>query len=174
MHALVVYESLWGNTRAVAEAIAEGIGNDAQALSTSSADAATAGTVDLLVVGAPVHAFNLPTAAGKDSVAARPVPQGALAPDVSHPPLREWLKAAGTLTGAAAAFDTRVKGPLGRGGAKRIEKLLSAAGAHIAAPGEGFLVINQKHPTAPATMLVPGELERARLWGAALMRAVDA
>ena len=39
MKAVVVYESLWGNTAAVARAIAAGIGPDARALSTSEATA---------------------------------------------------------------------------------------------------------------------------------------
>ena len=37
MKAIVVYESLWGNTAAIARAIAEGIGPEARALSTSPA-----------------------------------------------------------------------------------------------------------------------------------------
>jgi flavodoxin len=39
MKALVVYESLWGNTAAIARAIAEGIGPDAQALATDAVSA---------------------------------------------------------------------------------------------------------------------------------------
>jgi flavodoxin len=35
MKAIVVYESLWGNTAAIARAIAEGIGLEARALSTA-------------------------------------------------------------------------------------------------------------------------------------------
>ena len=37
MNAIVVYESLWGNTAAVARAIAEGMGPDARALYTAEA-----------------------------------------------------------------------------------------------------------------------------------------
>jgi flavodoxin len=36
MKAIVVYESYWGNTAAVARAIAEGLGPDARAISTGS------------------------------------------------------------------------------------------------------------------------------------------
>ena len=37
MNAIVVYESHWGNTAAIASAIAEGIGPDAKAMSTAEA-----------------------------------------------------------------------------------------------------------------------------------------
>ena len=43
MKAIVVYESHWGNTAAVARAIAEGIGPDAHVLSTDEATAAAIG-----------------------------------------------------------------------------------------------------------------------------------
>lgn len=61
MKALVVYESLWGNTAAVARAIAEGIGAEARALSTAEANAEAMTGVDLIVAGAPVLGFKLPT-----------------------------------------------------------------------------------------------------------------
>ena len=60
MNAVVVYESHWGNTAAVARAIAEGIGPGARALTTDEATPAVLAEADLLVVGAPVIAFGLP------------------------------------------------------------------------------------------------------------------
>lgn len=170
MNALVVYESLWGNTRAIAEAIAEGIGAGALCLGTHEADPEEVLDASLVVVGAPVHAFNLPSEATKKSVAARPVAAGALAPLLSQPPVREWLCHMPLSTAYGAAFDTRVRGPLGRGGASRIEKALEAKGLRIAAPHEGFLVSNERQPTGAASMLREGEISRARLWGAHLKR----
>jgi flavodoxin len=61
MKAIVVYESLWGNTAAIARAIAEGLGPEAQALSTAEASGAAIANADLVVAGAPVLAFKLPT-----------------------------------------------------------------------------------------------------------------
>ena len=61
MKAVVVYESLWGNTAAVARAIAEGIGPEARALSTAEATGEAMTGVDLIVAGAPVLGFKLPT-----------------------------------------------------------------------------------------------------------------
>lgn len=173
MKALVVYESLWGNTAAIAAAIAEGIGPHARAAHTGELEPAEAREADLLVVGAPVHAFGLPSEATKHSVDERPVPAGAITPDTHQPTLRSWLEHAPVTGGVAAAFDTRVKGPLGHGGASKIEKLLTARGRTIAAPAMGFYVKNDKAPAAPASMLLKGELERAREWGASLATHVE-
>jgi flavodoxin len=80
MKAIVVYESLWGNTAAIARAIAAGIGPEAQALSTAQAAGAAISDADLIVAGAPVLGFGLPSDtmlksiganAGKDPVALR-------------------------------------------------------------------------------------------------------
>jgi len=61
MKAVVVYESLWGNTAAVARAIADGIGPEAQALSTAEAIGEALTGVDLIIAGSPVLGFRLPT-----------------------------------------------------------------------------------------------------------------
>jgi flavodoxin len=58
VNALVVYESIYGNTRAVAEAIAEGLGG-AVVRSVHEADAS--GPVELLVVGGPTHMHGMTT-----------------------------------------------------------------------------------------------------------------
>lgn len=173
MKALVVYESLWGNTAAIAAAIAEGIGPHARAVHTGEVDPGDVRHANLLVVGAPVHAFGLPTEATKHSVDARPVPNGAITPDTHQPTLRSWLENAPITEGVAAAFDTRIKGPLGHGGASKIEKLLIARGRTIAAPSMGFYVKNDKAPSAPASMLIKGEIERAREWGESLASHVE-
>ena len=91
MKAVVVYKSLWGNTAAVARAIAEGIGPGARALTTDAADAEAITGADLVVAGAPVHAFSLPRDGMRDGLATSeskaPAP-----PDLSHPTLRSWLE----------------------------------------------------------------------------------
>lgn len=60
MRAVVVYESHWGNTAAVARAIAEGLGPQAQAMNTDEAVGSAVAGAELVVVGAPVIAFALP------------------------------------------------------------------------------------------------------------------
>jgi len=61
MKAIVVYESHWGNTAAIARAIAEGIGPEARALSTAAAIGEVIAGADLIVAGAPQMGFSLPT-----------------------------------------------------------------------------------------------------------------
>ena len=165
MSAFVVYESLWGNTAAIAHAIGEGIGEGTVVGHTGEIDPEEGLNASLLVVGAPVHSFNLPTEASKQAVAERRLAPGDLSPDISQPTLRQWLNALPHGNAVAAAFDTRVKGPLGHGGASRIEKVLAARGYRIADRGRGFLIADTKNVKAAATMLRPGELDRAREWG---------
>lgn len=168
MSALVVYESLWGNTAAVARAIAEGIGGDTTVAHTGQIDPMDAANFTLLVVGAPVHAFGLPTESTKASVASRRLAPGDVAPDLDQPPVRDWLALVPSGTAIAAAFDTRVRGPLGRGGASRIEKLLAEKGFRVVHDSQGFLISNEKNPKHEGSMLRVGELDRAKAWGAKL------
>ncbi len=162
---MVVYQSLWGNTAAVARAIAAGLGDDAVVGHTGEITPAQAAGATLLVVGSPVHALSLPTHSSVASVAAREVGPGEIPADVDQPLLKEWLAALPMGTIPAAAFDTRIKGFLGRGGASTIERLLKARGCRIVDKGQGFIVINQREVQESASMLREGELARASQWG---------
>jgi hypothetical protein len=164
MKAVVVYESLWGNTAAIARAIAEAIGPDARALSTAEASGAAISDADLIVAGAPVLGFRLPSDnmlkmiganAGKDPVA----------PDLSHPSMRSWLDVLPKGSGRSAAFETRIWwSPGGATGA--IDRGLERAGYRPVAKSRRFIVKGKYGP------LRDGELERARLWGAELAQAM--
>ena len=57
MRAVIVYESMYGNTRAVAETVAAELGGSAVSVADASADDLAG--ADLLVVGAPTHAWNM-------------------------------------------------------------------------------------------------------------------
>jgi flavorubredoxin len=165
MNAIVVYESHFGNTAAVARAIAEGIGPEARALDTDHAgDEALAG-VDLIVAGAPVMAFGLPRESMRKQVAGdqkAPTP-----PDVSHPMLRSWLDDLPPGYGWAAAFETRIWWSP-RGATGTIESKLKRAGYRRLAHSQRFIVAGAYGP------LRDGELERARSWGAALAQELEA
>jgi hypothetical protein len=164
MKAVVVYESLWGNTAAVARSIAEGIGPEAQALPTDEASPDVIADADLVVAGAPVIAFRLPTDGMRASVKGDPMAPPA---DLSHPSMRSWLETLPTGHGGAAAFETRIHwSPGGSTGA--ISKGLAAAGYHSVAKPAKFVVAGKYGP------LRDGELERARAWGSELARAVAA
>jgi hypothetical protein len=84
------------------------------------------------------------------------------------PGVREWLKSVSHGHAKAAAFDTRLNSRAlftGRA-SKGIARQLTRHGFSLLIPPESFLVDKKSH-------LVPGELERARRWGASLMAAVD-
>jgi len=157
MKALVVYESVWGNTAAVAQAIAEGICSDARAVPTSEATAEVLADVDLLVAGAPLMGFTLPTEDTRKSIKGdkkhRDNP-----PDLSHPSMRSWLKTLTGKSGFGAAFETRFSRSPGSS-AKRIEKALGAAGYLSVIQRERFIITGTYGP------LKDGEIDRAREWG---------
>jgi hypothetical protein len=158
VRALVVYESFWGNTAAIGRAIAEGIG-DARAVTTDEAAAELVAGADLLVVGAPLLGFQLPTDAMRDSL---PTQRGTPRPaDVSHPSMRSWLALLPSGRAACATFETRIWWSPGSA-AKAIEKELAAAGYRPVATVGRFVVTGRYGP------LKDGELDRARAWGAEL------
>ncbi len=165
MKAIVVYESHWGNTAAIARAIAEGIGPQAKALSTAEATTAAVANADLLVAGAPVLGFRLPDEKALANLGAHPS-RAPAPPDLSHPCMRSWLAAlpgghAQRAPKQAAAFETRIWWSLG-GATGAIERALGAAGYTSAAKAHRFIVKGAYGP------LRDGELERARQWGAEL------
>jgi hypothetical protein len=164
MKAVVVYESLWGNTAAVALAIAEGMGDGATALSTADADAAALEGSDLIIAGAPLLGFSLPTEQMRANIVANPGP-GAPVPDVSAPSMRSWIEALPAGSAGVTSFETRIWWSPGSA-AKSIASALSEKGYRIAAPPEKFVVTGKFGP------LKDGERERARAWGASLAESL--
>jgi hypothetical protein len=165
MNAVVVYESHWGNTAAVAKAIAEGLGSEVLALTTDEASGAAIADVDLIVAGAPVIAFRLASEkmrAGLADDAKAPTPA-----DLAHPSMRSWLKNLPWGRGRFASFETRVWWSP-RGATGDIDRGLQGAGyLPLAKPGR-FVVTGTYGP------LKDGELERARQWGAELAESMNA
>lgn len=160
MKAVVVYESLWGNTAAIAKAIAEGIGPGVKALTTDEATANAIAGANLIVAGSPLLGFSLPTDKIRADIGknegSRDNP-----PDLAHPSIRSWLDALPAGNGRAAAFETRIWWSPGSA-AKKILKKLENSGYKGSAAPEKFIVTGKYGP------LKEGELERARAWGAEL------
>ena len=147
MKALVVYDSVYGNTEKIARAIGEALASSGEVkiVRAGEANAAALASIDLLIVGAP-------TQSGKPTLA-----------------VQEFL---GKIPANAlknirvASFDTRVKvfiAKLFGYAAGRIADSLKAKGGNLAAPPEGFLVKGKEGP------LVDGELERAAAWAKGLI-----
>lgn len=162
MSATVVYESVYGNTRAIAEAIAEGLG-DAEVVPVHEASDQMFDT-DLLVVGGPTHLHGLTTTRSRQIAveAAHEDGSGQVEPGAEEEPgLRAWLRDLPSgQSGKAAAFDTRAdKSPWLTGAASRgIAKRLSHRGYEVVSR-QSFLVEDSEGP------LAEGELARARDWG---------
>ena len=164
MRALVVYESMYGNTKRIAEAIAEGIGRTmpAEPIEVSVAPLAIETDVDLLVVGGPTHVHGMTTPFTR-SQAEKQATTPVVSPGIG---MREWLEQARPTAAdtPAVAFDTRIKGAalLTGSAASGYAKRLRSAGFRVMAPAHSFLIA-AKAPQDDA--LIEGELDRARAWG---------
>ncbi|MDL5486247.1 flavodoxin family protein [Microbacterium wangruii] len=164
MRALIVYESLWGNTEKIARAVAETLAGTGtvDVVESDSAPASLDG-YDLLVVGGPTHAFSMPRPATRaEAVTSHGAPH---APERG---IREWL--AGLTAGLAsipvAAFDTRVDKPrLPGSAAASARRELRRLGFDTALKPATFRVHGYEGP------LLEGEIERAHAWAAGLAAA---
>lgn len=169
MTAVVVYESMYGSTRAVAEAVAEGLREahvrtevvEVGALESRGGEV-PAGTT-LLVVGGPTHAFSMSRPATRAE--ATTYATGALV-STGHG-IREWLDHVDLPDGVAfATFDTKVaKPPLPGSAARAAAKRLRARGCRALVRPHSFLVQGRTEG------LHDGELEKARHWGKGLALA---
>jgi hypothetical protein len=165
MRALVVFESMFGNTEEIARAIADGLSSrmSVEIVEVGAAPPRIVDDVDLLVAGGPTHAHGMSDPNSRHS--ARGKTQGGLVS--SGIGIREWLDGVtrGPTGTAAAAFDTRLRGPglLWGGAARAIDERLRRLGCRVVAPPEGFHV---EGPLGPVVdVVVAGEVERARRWG---------
>lgn len=162
LRALVPYESMFDNTAQVAEVIVHGLGKagfDAYSVPVSSLASTGPVDVDLVVLGAPTHAFSL----SRPATRADAVRQGAPT-DRARIGAREWISAITPErmgTAMIAVFDTRVakvrKLPLAAG--MTAARLLRRRGFHLLRRPVAFLVEDTRGP------LVAGEQERAERWG---------
>jgi flavodoxin len=162
MNALVVYYTQFGNTEkaatAIAAAIAEALAGagEARAVSIDELDAAALEDADLVLFGSPTHYQNLPKAvrAALDALPKRALRgKGVAAFDTS---LETW----GPLMWMTAAH-------------RLLPRLRKLGGKPIARP-ETFLVVRGKDPESGERqdMLVEEELERAKLWAAAILERI--
>lgn len=149
---VVIYDSVFGNTERIAQAIAAALGT--HAIPVSQADAGQLRDLDLLVVGSPTRGFR---------------PTEGIARLLNGLP-KDYL------TGTrVAAFDTRIvletinsralRFRVDKGGyaAGTIARALEKKGGVVAVPAEGFFVTGEQGP------LKDGELERAAAWAGRLV-----
>lgn len=160
MKVLVVYESMYGNTRDVAEAIAAGLSSrvTVDVVEVGSAPADVDDEVALVVVGGPTHAFGM----SRSSTRADAAEEGPVLS--AGQGIREWVENV-RLPAAirAATFDTKVSKPrLPGSAASAATKRLRRKGARIIANPTTFYVTGKTGP------LAAGELGRARRLGEVL------
>lgn len=169
MHALVVYESMYGNTHVIADAVADGIGRQAEVrvLPVGAVTPELLEWADLVVVGGPTHVHGMARARTRDGAreaAAKPESGLTIDPEGAAAGLREWMRTLPDMHGKrAAAFDTRMHGPAlltGRASVA-IAGELRRHGATLVAEPESFMVDRQHH-------LAAGEDVRAVAWAASL------
>jgi flavodoxin I len=149
MKALIVYDSVYGNTEKIARAIAEAItpSYEVKVLRVGEANPSELASIDLLIVGSPTHA-------------GRPTPA-----------IQELLNKVPKLSLQGinvAAFDTRITNKLVRVfgyAAGRIARNLKGKGGTLIAPPVGFFVTGSKGP------LKEGELERAAGWAKGILES---
>jgi flavodoxin len=146
MKALVVYDTVFGNTGKVAAAVAEGLGKGARALRVGAAGTGDLKGLDLLVLGSPVR--------GGRATEGMQMYLAGISPDAAR----------GL---AVAAFDTRMGMRFARifgYAADRMSRQMREKGAALRAEPEGFIVTGRNGP------LADGERERAVQWGAGLAK----
>lgn len=158
MRSVVVVESCFGNTVAVAEAIAEGLrsGGEVEVYTADQAPAVL--SADLVVIAAPTHNGNLP----KPKSRAQAEQKGAIG--VPQAGVREWIAALDALDARVFTVSTttggRYDGSAGKAAVKALRK------RKIVAEHSGdFLVRGRPGP------LAEGEADRARAWGVSLTQA---
>jgi Flavodoxin len=168
MRAVVVYESMYGNTHLVADAIGAGLDAafDVWVVPVSQADPAVLDGAGLVVVGGPTHVHGMSRESTRKAAveaADKPASPLKLDPDAAGPGLREWFASLGHYPVKAAAFDTRMHAPAALTGraSKGMARLLRAHGFEVIAEPESFLVTKQDR-------LEPDETTRAREWGTKL------
>jgi flavodoxin len=146
VNTLIVYDSTFGNTRQIAAAIAEVMGQkgSARLIKADQLNSVELEGLDLMVMGCPTHRHGVPKAV-------RPVldeiPRGALR------------------NVATAAFDTRYRMPRWKSGsaAGKVARKLRKAGGRQVVPPESFFVVAREGP------LDEGEVERAKEWADSIL-----
>jgi flavodoxin len=148
MNAIVLYDSQYGNTERIAQAIANALSQAGQARAVRVAETSPGelAGVDLLVVGSPTQGWQ---------------PTKAIQAFLKHISPGSWSGL------ATAAFDTRFRAPrLFTGSAARgIAKSLRQKGCSLLLPAESFFIKGTEGP------LQDGELDRAANWAGLVHQA---
>lgn len=137
MKTIVIYDSVFGNTKQIAESIASHLGENTKIQSIDQLSVEDWQDSELLIIGSPINGW-------------RPTEK-----------IKKWLSSLSnqSLMGKkVASFDTRVKLFIHGDAANQISKELQKAGAKTIVDPQAFFVAGSKGP------LLPGEIDKAKLW----------
>lgn len=172
MNAVVVYESMFGNTHVIADHVAAGLrtGMETTVVPVHDATEEVISGADLLVVGGPTHVHGMSSHRSRQGAKeiAEKDDDLDLDPDAEGDGLRDWFDdLADGHSGRAAAFDTRVHATAVLTGqaSKGIAKRLRRHGFDLVVDPESFFVDKENH-------LEPDEADRAEAWGRSLAEAL--
>lgn len=164
MQTVIVYESMYGATHALAERMGEALRQEGEVrvVPVGAAMHETLDGADLVLVGGPTHVHGMTTPRTRRAAieaAAKPDATVEADPDAEGPGLRDWFDGLEGRAIRAAAFDTRMHGPaMLTGRASRgIDKRLRKQGFTTVAEPESFLVDKDGS-------LTEGETDRAAAW----------
>lgn len=162
MKAIVLYESMYGNTRHIAEAIGRGLEGCGEVVvsNVNQVDQVRLAEADLVIIGGPTHVHGMSWPASRDNARADKVAARALESSTAGDGVREWLKALQPAGQLFCSFDTRVEMPrwITGSASSSIQHVLAHKGVTEVAAPASFLVTDNNE-------LKAGECERARAWG---------
>jgi len=165
MRALIIVESVFGNTRRIGEAIAAGMAPDVLGEVVGVDQPVNLAGVDLIVVGGPTYDHGLSRPFTRKAAKG----QAGIHPVNLAVGLREFLDSLGDGAGRrAAAYDTRFSRPkwLTGSAAAQASRRLRRSGFRLVSEPRSFFVEAMRGP------LIDGELDRARAWGQRLAAQV--
>jgi flavodoxin len=154
MKTLIVYFSKFGNTKKLAQAIAETMrqAGDARVVSIEQLIGSDFEGVDFVVMGSPTHGFT--------------VPEGVRSALAALPPA--------ILAGkSVAAFDTTVRPwplRLFRASPKLLRQLSQLGGKPVARPQTFFVQTHSTQGTGEHHLLLEGQIDRARDWAHEILK----
>ena len=144
--ALVIFDSILGNTKKIAEAISNELGKDSKMLSVSDFNLKELEGISLIVVGSPIISWKPSEKMGE------------FLDNLSEGQLKS-IK--------AAVFDTRIKNFMSGDALKKISKELIRAGAIVSVKPHAFFVKGRQGP------LFEGEVEKAVEWAKSIKAVFD-
>jgi flavodoxin I len=147
MKALIVYDSVYGNTEKIAKAIGGAIAGEVKVLRMDEVDYSELKTLDLLIVGSP-------TQGGRPTLAIQ---------DFLNKVAEEAIKGI-NVAAFDTRFSTRLVGIFGYAAGKIADSLKRKGGTLILSP-QGFFVKGKEGP------LKEGELERAASWAQEIVKS---